>query len=273
MFGIPWFVAPPVPVLRICGLDTRSLCSTPTRRAEVGQDTGRTSRLALGAHVLRVGVQQRVVLVEERRVVRQMPLEQRLVRVVAPQAVARQHPVDDPLGVHVHHERRQAGGVEHDIVRRLRSDPVHGQQLGAQRLRLHGAPPVHAIAVAPQELRHCLQLARLGVEVAAGADYLGQRVRRYRAQRRRRHRVRRSEVRDGAGRVRPRRVLREYRADDGLERAVARPPALRAVVSEQAVVHRREQPRGACGAAHVSRGRSCHAPDATSRHLLVHSML
>ncbi len=71
---------------------------------------------------------QRVVLVKEGRGWRQCIHEQRPPVSIA---VARRNdaqPGEDADGVRVDHEAGVAGGIEHDVVGRLRADTVGGEQ-------------------------------------------------------------------------------------------------------------------------------------------------
>ena len=102
--------------------------------------------LLAGAH------QERVELVEERGVVRQVrheePLHGRVVRVGRDQPVARQ----DPPRVGVDDEDRSAGGIEGDGVGGLRSDAGDPAKLGAERGEREGEKPAEAPSVAPRDV-------------------------------------------------------------------------------------------------------------------------
>ena len=119
--------------------------------------------------------QERVELVEERGVVRQVGHEERLdagvVGVRRHQAVAG----EDPSRVGVHDEDRPPGGVERDGVGRLRPDARDAAELGSQGRQGQGEeppemPPVPARHVA----REHAEPPRLHAERAGRAEERGQ---------------------------------------------------------------------------------------------------
>lgn len=187
------------------------------------------------------GDEQRVKLVEERGIGRQVALHEGPDRLVAgiagKQAVAGQ----DPPGIRVGNEHWPAGRVEEDRVDRLGPEARHGEQLAAQRPQ--GRPPEARPATpeaAEEPAGEALQPAGLEPVGPRGTNNGSQRrfVQRgdplglqQPAVAQRGHRARG---------VRPRRVLREHGPHRDLVRCPARPPALVAEAPEQRGVQAQE---------------------------------
>jgi ABC-type nitrate/sulfonate/bicarbonate transport system substrate-binding protein len=181
--------------------------------------------------------QERVELVEEPGVVRQVSHEERLhgrvVRVRLDQPVPRQ----DPPRVGVDDEDRAAGRIQRDGVGGLRSDAGNPTKLGAERGEREGEQPAEASPVAPRHVPgEGVEPAGLHAKRPGGTDEPGEP--------RRGQREDAAEVEDSGGAeprdrplgVAPGGVLREDRPDHDLEAGARRPPALRAIPPMEAVV-------------------------------------
>jgi hypothetical protein len=187
------------------------------------------------------GHQQRVELVEQRRIRGQVRLEERSRLLVAgagrQQAVAREH----APGVGVRDEDGATGGVQQDRVDRFRPQAGHAEQLTAQRPERR---PPHAPEVAAEAdkepAREVEQPAGLQPVGPGRANELGHRRVIARGEPTRRQHAARAQRVHGASCAGPGRVLREDRADGDLEGRSRRPPALRSVPGQQPAVETQE---------------------------------
>jgi hypothetical protein len=171
--------------------------------------------------------EERVVLVEQDRIARQMRLEELPCLLVAGptgnQAVAREHPAD----VGVSHEDRTTGRVEQDRVHRLGPEPTHLEQRPAE-LDERGDPhaPESSPETGEEPSREGLEPLRLHPIGPGGADDRGELGPGRSGKAAGRQQGVRSESGHGPGGIRPCGVLREHGAHGDLERRPSRPPAL-----------------------------------------------
>jgi hypothetical protein len=174
------------------------------------------------------GDEQRVKLVEERRVRRQMGLEQPaglfVPHAARQHAVTRQHAAD----VRVRHEHGAPGGVEQDRVHGLGSEPGHHQQLATQRYQRRQTQPGEPSTEPPQE-PSCERVKppRLHAMEASGPDHFRERAVADTGEAMRTEQPPPTQRRHGARRGRPGRMLGQHRADGDLIGRAPRPPVLR----------------------------------------------
>ena len=172
--------------------------------------------------------EQRVILVEERRVRRQMRLDERAGGFVVGARIDEAMPREHAPGVGVGDEHRSVSRIEQHRIRRLGAEPRHAQQVApqsAERFRPETAKP--SAEAIEQPARERLEMACLPAIRARRSDDLRERGLRNARERERCQQPPGPKRRDGARRSRPCRVLREHGADGHLVRRSRRPPALR----------------------------------------------
>ena len=189
------------------------------------------------------GHQQRMQLVEERGIRRQVGFEQRAC-ILVPTA-AGQEPVtcEHAARVGVGHEDGPAGRIEKDGIGRLGPEAGHGKHLasqGAERRATHGAEI--AAEASEQPAGELDQPARLEPKSPGGADERFERRHRRGRQPFGNEQATGPQSGHRLGGAAPGRVLREDRAHGDLERCPGRPPALRPVMGQQRPV----EPEQAC---------------------------
>ncbi len=170
-----------------------------------------------------------MVLVEERLFARQVLHEQTL-QLIVRRVVARQaQPRHDPPRVRVDHKDRLARRVQDDRVGGFGTDAVDREQFRAQCRGVEAEQARQTAAMFREQIaRERFQLLRLEVEIAGRANQTREARGGRAVHPRRVQQPRALEIRDCLLDIRPRGVLRQDRADDDFECAVAGPPVLRA---------------------------------------------
>jgi hypothetical protein len=174
------------------------------------------------------GHEERVKLVEQRGIGRQVPLDEGAHLLVP--GPLRHEPVtgEHAPRVGVGDEDRATSGIEQDGVDRLGPEPGNAEQLLSkppERDHAHCREP--AVEAMEQEPREGLELARLQAMRAGRPHHGRQRGIADGVETVRIEELRGAKPRDRARRAGPRRVLGEHRAQGDLERRPARPPVLR----------------------------------------------
>src|SRR5207247_2140944 len=209
----------------------QTLLAEPARLKDMGErartlavpDAAERDRAAVRlAH----GDEERVQLVEERRIGRQVRLHELarglVVRGPRQQPVTRQ----DAARVGIRDEDGATGGVEQDRVDRFRPEPGHGQQLAAHGAERRATHPLEASAEArEQPRREAAQAPGLEPVRSRRSDRFRDHALRSGGERARGQQSPRAQGGHGAGGLAPRGVLREDGARRDLERAAPRPPA------------------------------------------------
>ena len=193
------------------------------------------------------GHQERVEFVEERRITRQLRLEQASQRLVAD--VGRHDPVarEHAARVGVRNEDGTTQRVEQDGIGRLGAEAGHGQELRPHRLERRRAQPVEAPAGSPQEEPgQRVEAPRLVTPGPGRPDELSQPRQRQPGEPPGREPARRAEIAYGPHDARPGGMLGQDGAHGDFEAAPCRPPTLGAVAG----VERRVESQEAAAQAH-----------------------
>lgn len=187
--------------------------------------------------------QKRVVLVEEPRIARQVPLEKGADLLVAGPWRDKPMAGEDPPRVGVHDEDRAPQGVEQDAVGGLGADAGDVEQLAPERIHRDACHQPEASPVAVPEVgEKGGEPPRLDPEGPRWANEPGQAPPRERPDPRRGEKPSGPQGRQRALDVAPGGILGEDGAESDLEAALGRPPALRAEAPVKSLVEAKKSP-------------------------------
>jgi len=181
--------------------------------------------------------QERVILVEEGRIVRQVGHEEGLDSLVAGVRIHEPVAGQDALGVGIDDEDRPAGRVERDGVCRLGPDARDPVELGTERGQREVEESPEAAPVARSHvLREGADSPRLQPKRPRWTEQSGELAGGQREHGAEVERARGAQACNRPLGVAPGRVLREDRSHDDLEARAGRPPVLRPVPTVEPVV-------------------------------------
>ena len=181
--------------------------------------------------------QEAMVLVEERRVTRQVGHEESLKLLVARLGGDKPMAGEDSARVRVHDKDRVVARIEQDGVRRLGADTGDPQQLGTDRREWPGEhSPEASTVVAPEVLDERLEPPRLDPKVARGTERPRQFSKWNPGEGGRREEAGALEIGNRPFDVDPGGILGEDGPDGHLELALSGPPVLGAQDGEGGIV-------------------------------------